>query len=216
MMTRLAATVLAVFLLQATHGASAQSAGAGYRQLVERAKAGDPALDYTALRMAYAASPGYQPYGHPPGRDEMIAAANAGDYASALADAEKVLTAKFVDIDAHAVSAMADRALNRPEAAAREQALTRGLLRSIASSGDGRTPTTAYVVISVDEEYALLRALDLKPGEQALINAQGHSYDKLDAVSRQTGQTQTLYFNIDRPMGQLDQELRPPAAKTRP
>ncbi len=44
-----------------------------------------------------------------------------------------------------------------------------GLIESVMSSGDGKTPETAYETISVGEEYAVLMALRLDFKKQRLI-----------------------------------------------
>jgi hypothetical protein len=72
------------------------------------------------------------------------------------------------------------------------------LIDSIRSSGDGKSPATAWVVISVDEEYAVLRALGFKPSGQSLLRQNGHSYDVMKTKS-DDGTEQTFYFNVDIP-----------------
>ncbi len=66
----------------------------------------------------------------------------------------------------------------------------RGLVESVLASGDGKSPQTAFTVISVGEEYAILRALNLRVESQALI--EGH----IDAltVEGEHGES-TIYFN---------------------
>ncbi len=90
-----------------------------------------------------------------------------------------------------------------------ERRIARGLIDSILQSGDGKSEGTAFVVIEVAEEYSLMRALGLRPSNQALIHAQGHSYDRFDTQSNGTGQEVVVFFNIDRPLAVLDRELRP-------
>jgi len=49
----------------------------------------------------------------------------------------------------------------------------------------------------------------LRPSNQALVHAQGHSYDRFDTQSNATGQEVVVFFNVDRPLAVLDRELRP-------
>jgi Domain of unknown function (DUF4919) len=72
-----------------------------------------------------------------------------------------------------------------------------GLVNSILDSGDGKTPDTAYVVISTHEEYVTLRALGLQPAGQALSNAGVHAFDIMTATDPKTKTQQKIYFNID-------------------
>lgn len=96
-----------------------------------------------------------------------------------------------VDIDAHLISATALRELGRLAESQHRVRWFRGLVDSILASGDGRTPQTAFVVISVPEEYSLLRALRLRPTSQSL--APGF-IDALSVVSEK-GSASTIYFN---------------------
>ena len=78
-----------------------------------------------------------------------------------------------------------------------------GIVNSIFISGDGHSPKTAMRVISIDEEYAIVRDfLGLRPVAQALISHNGHSYDVLtirDPRKSDTDEENTfkLYFNVD-------------------
>ena len=80
--------------------------------------------------------------------------------------------------------------------AKREHDIVVGLLRSIRT-GDGSSPAQAFTPISVGEEYAVMRAFDMRVGDQELIQAAGHSYDKLD-VTDSDGKKLSFYFQIDR------------------
>jgi Domain of unknown function (DUF4919) len=191
------ASVLSFLINSST--AVAQAPGPTYEQMLARAKAGEPGVDYQALRFAYAAKPDFNPYGltgasH---RDAMFKAYQAGDCATAVKEASQLLDVNFVNIDGHINSDMCYSRLGNEAKRAREHAIAAGLIHSIVDSGDGKTQQTAYVVISVDEEYSLLRVLGLKPGRQSLIQGDGHNFDQLDAT-KPDGQTQSLFFNVDR------------------
>ena len=177
----------------------AQSPAPTYEEMLAHAMAGESGVDYQALRFAYAAKSDFNPYGltgasH---RDAMFKAYQAGDCATAVKEASQLLDVNFVNIDGHIISDMCYGRLGNEAEHAREHAIATGLIRSIMESGDGKTEQTAFVVISVDEEYSLLRVLRLKPGRQSLVQSDGHKLDQLDA-SRPDGQTQTLFFNVDR------------------
>jgi hypothetical protein len=78
-----------------------------------------------------------------------------------------------------------------------------GLVDSILSSGDGKTPETAYHVISVDEEYAVLNTLGFKVVKQSLMESKGHSYDKMEVLHMKSKEPGMIYFNVDMPLGKL-------------
>ena len=72
-----------------------------------------------------------------------------------------------------------------------------GLVNSILDSGDGKSAKTAYIVIDVAEEYALLRALGLDRGSQALRTEGGHKYDLLTVTDPKNNDKKEIWFNID-------------------
>ena len=82
-----------------------------------------------------------------------------------------------------------------------------GLLRSITSGGDGRTPATAFKVIAVPEEYFLIRDLGAKVVQQALVD----HYDKMD-LQTDDGRKFTLYFDVSISLAATARELQGAAA----
>jgi len=169
-----------------------------YQALLATAKAGGPGIDWGALRMAYSDSAEFDLAGGrtDPARKAMFQAINAGDAKTALVQARLILDQDYVDIDAHVVADLADEKLGDAAGAKREHDIVVGLLRSIRT-GDGSSPAQAFTPISVGEEYAVMRAFDMKVSDQALIQAAGHSYDKLD-VTDSDGKKLSFYFQIDR------------------
>src|ERR1700748_1794791 len=83
---------------------------AAYDALLKRVKDGDKTVDFRELRMTYADSPGYRPYG---GEDDtqkaMCAAMNAEQWDEALKQSAKILEENYVDINAHIVADIANR-----------------------------------------------------------------------------------------------------------
>lgn len=177
--------------------------------LLERAKKGDPALDFQELRMAYTETAGYSPYGADrASRQQMFAALNAKDYNTALELANKILAGNYLDINAQFGAYVSHRELTHTDEAAKHRFLFEGLIRSIEKSGDGKTPATAFVVISTDEEYALLNWMGLRATGQALVAADGHSYDRMTVLNPKTNEKADYYFNIDKPFNWLGKSLK--------
>jgi hypothetical protein len=210
-----AGLVAAALVLLSVSASSAQAPqqheAASYDELVARAKAGDANVDYLALRNAYAESPGYDPYGsklREPER-EMLDAYGRGDCAVVIAKAESILAVNFVHAEAHLAAGLCHGKLGNEEAMRRERTIVRGLIDSILTSGDGKSEQTAFVVVQIAEEYTILKVLGLRRVTQALIHAQGHSYDRFETKSNDTGQEGGVFFNIDRLLAVLDRELRP-------
>jgi hypothetical protein len=189
--------VIMVLLLTCLPAAAANDADTKYRELVTAAKSGQP-VDWQALRFAYADSSGFDLVGRKSAdaRKAMNEALRASDYAGALVQANLIIDQAYVDIDAHIVSDIANTKLGNAAEAKKQHAIVIGLLQSIRT-GDGKTPETAFTVITVGEEYSLIRVLGLRRQQQVLIAKGGHHYDVLD-VTDEDGRSQKLYFQVDR------------------
>ena len=55
------------------------------------------------------------------------------------------------------------------------------------------------MVISVHEEYVLLRVLGLRPSGQIVMQKDEHSYDIMKVKNVTDETVQTFYFNVDIP-----------------
>ena len=180
-----------------------------YESLLERVKKQDTTVDFKELRFAYTDTKLYDPYsGSLDVRDEMFKALNAREYEKALAGSEKLLASNYLDINAHFVAYAAHRNLNHAEKADYHKFVFQNLLKSISSSGDGKSLETAFHVISVDEEYALLNFLGLRAAGQQKVEEKGHNYDKLTVKDPKTEKVSFYYFNVDKPFNWLVNRLK--------
>jgi hypothetical protein len=183
---------------------------ADYTALVAAAKSGQN-VDFQALREAYAQSPDYDPYGMklPPAAREMIPAAIAGDCQKAVKIARTVIESAFIHADAHTIVALCAGKAGDDAGEQAERKIAVGLMRSILNSGDGKTPQTAYRVVTVWEEYSVLQLLKLRKTVQRLVSVDGHAYDVLDAKRDGQDSVVSVYFRIDGILAQLDRKLHP-------
>jgi Domain of unknown function (DUF4919) len=180
-----------------------------YDSLLERVKQGDKTADFKELRFAFTETPAYSPYGGDRDlRKEMFVAINGKDYDKALASAERMLAKNYLDINGHFGCFAAHNRLGHTDKAAYHKFVFEGLLNSIKDSGDGKTPETAFIVISTDEEYALFNWLGLRVSGQALIHKDGHDYDKMTVNDPKTNETSDYFFNIDKPFTWLGNSLK--------
>lgn len=197
------------FAQEQPKSASPATAKPTYAALLERAKKSDATVDFKELRMAFTETPDYSPYGGDrEARRNMFASLNAKEYEQALEPAGKILAKNYVDLNAHFVSYVANRELGRTERATFHKFMFDGLMKSITGHGDGKTPATAFVVISTDEEYVLFNFLGIRPAGQSLINQDGHSYDRMAANDPKTNESLVYFFNIDKPFNWLSQSLK--------
>jgi hypothetical protein len=123
--------------------------------------------------------------------EEWVHTLNAELWQEALVSSERWLRKCPVDIDARFVAAAALTELGRPDDAAEHVRWYRGMIDSIFATGDGKSPATALVVISIAEEYSILHALGLERKEQSLLDG---GIDALRVVDRD-GRDSTIYFN---------------------
>lgn len=183
---------------------------AAYRRLRDRLRGGDLSVPFDSLRLAYAASDAYDPYGVDSDRRKaMFEALDRGDHAAARAAADSTLAENYVDGYAHMAASVAARESGDSAAARFHRAVFRGLIESIGARG-GRTPDSAMLVISVDEEYVFLQALGLRRGMQALTDCAGRACDALEVVDRRTGEKYHLFFDVSIPTARLARQFEEP------
>jgi hypothetical protein len=186
----------------------AQNPKSSFADLLQRAKKGDATLDFTELRFTYTETAEYNPYNSSSDeRQKMFTAISAKQYDQVLASAEIILAKNFVDLNGHFGAFVANRELGNTQKASLHKFIFEGLIHSIRHSGDGKSPETAFVVISVDEEYVLLNWLGARATGQELVHQNGHSFDLMKAVDK-TNAAMSYYFNIDRPFNWLGKSVK--------
>lgn len=212
-LSHLPLTLLCCMLLCATiaHAQSTAEAAARFDSLMARIDGGDTTVNFTDLRMAYAGRKGYNAYAHVGYADlfqEALKHARAEHYDSAVHYTQMIFAINPLDIETHILSDTFFKQLGDKKRAAYHRRMATGLLRSILNSGDGKTPSTAFVVIGVQEEYALLYVMGLRSTSQALDHSDGHILDKLSVVDVESSEKSTLYFNVDIPFASMNELLK--------
>lgn len=71
------------------------------------------------------------------------------------------------------------------------------IVQTVLMSGDGKTPETAFTVVSLSDEYAFLNAVGLKSKEQALVEHNGKFYDLITLEKSEEIELDSVYFNIE-------------------
>lgn len=158
---------------------------------------------FTKLRMAYAAQKDFNPmWKVDEARDAILEAHGAKDYAKSAKLAKAWLDKIPVDADIHYVCAQALKALGDWSGAAYHWHCFYGLIASVASSGDGKTPKTAMKVISVAEEYYFLNQIRAELVQQALQMPCDVMHVKLS-----DGTEATFYFDVSISMDAMARAL---------
>lgn len=69
------------------------------------------------------------------------------------------------------------------------------LFATITSSGNGKTPETAFHVISTTDEYGMMDMLGLSLKSQSLVERHGRSYDLME-FQENNYELESLYFDV--------------------
>jgi hypothetical protein len=121
---------------------------------------------------------------------EASSALEQADWQALLGQTDPWLARCPVDIDFQTLRAIALGELGRTGESQQQLRWRDGLVDSVMRSGDGRTPATAWKVISVGEEYAILRVFGMKHLRQSLTE------DRRDKMEVELdGKPLTLYFD---------------------
>lgn len=168
-----------------------------YEHLLEAAKREPANADFLALRLAYTRSAHFNPYMnsiHTPGN--LRGAMHQDNQEKIGAAIQRVLHDDYLDIETHIIAHNFYRLNGKSAKADYHARFAVGLLQSIMSS-DGRTYETAFNVLSIREEYAVMGYLGLPVHMQRKASYNGGDFDILTTQHPSTGEDLDFYFNID-------------------
>lgn len=181
----------------------------GYAQLLARLKGGDTAIDYAKLRYGFASTAAYNPYAKfSAEREAMFKALESKQFDLAVKQAKALLDQNYQDMESHFVCVIAFGESGNQSQKAYHNAVLKGLIGSLYASGDGKSPETAYQVISTDEEYFLFNINGYRTIRQSLIEKDGVHYDKMELEYTKTGAKVTMYFNVERPFSWISRQFK--------
>lgn len=178
-----------------------------YEADAAKVRQGDVNFDWLEFRTA-AAGGGAKGIDWHPLRAQFMKNLNAGKTDAALKIAQEIKDGNMADPEGYLLAMVAYQKQDKQVEANQEKAAVTAFLRSIANSGDGKSATTAYVVVNTDEEYVFLRFVKNVgfPEKQSLVRKDGHAYDLL-AYKTESGSTEESWFNIDISMAELEKAL---------
>lgn len=160
-------------------------------------------------RQAYAASADYNPYDTE--SRELLASARQHlakkKYAKAIAEATKGLKKAPYNVDLLIVLEVAWRDSGDTPKADEASERWKSIVDSILETGDGKSFDTAFHVIDIQDEYAVIRIMQLTPAGQSLRSNGKAMFDVMQVKSPQTGDTFDLYFNISLPMKWMNSQF---------
>ncbi len=171
---------LGLALLQAVPLDDAATARRKYDTLAAKAAAGDLTIDWRELRLDAVAGGVNSDFDWREQHKEVQAAFRAGQFEEGLKLAQPIIAHNVASLDGHFDAYIACKNLKQETEAAKEQAILTALLKSISSSGDGKSPATAFFVVDTSEEYAFLQLVaGMQPAGQSLVHQDGHDYDRM-------------------------------------
>ena len=162
---------------------------------------------FTDLRMQYAQRSDFSPmWDMGDLRKTIFDARYDGKLDEALELSDKWLKEHPIDTEVHLLRSFIYRAKGDMNGYFHHYYIYSGLLASIASSGDGLSKESAMKVISVSEEYFVIRALDGQVIQQSVVSDEKGSYDMMQCMI--DGKEVVLYFDISIPMRAYDLMLK--------
>ena len=185
-----------------------------YSDLVAKAEKGDATVDFTALRLSYPESATYDPYATQtkPLFSAAWNAVQAKDCTTAMGAAKAMLAINYLSVPMHAILQDCLAQSGDAAGATRERVIGRGIAMSLFASGDGKSPATAYVVVTLSEEGLVESYLGLKAEQQALIRDHDHVYDQISGHDSKTGEARGLYFDVGAIFVGLAKKMGKPSA----
>jgi|ERR1051326_1800071 hypothetical protein len=185
-----------------------------YKELLEKAREGTFGVDFTKLRYAYVKSPQFDPYTDKKTeylnliKEVSMEGFDNKNAARVISALNHALDDDYLEIAFHNVASTIYEKLGHQEKAKYHHRFAEGLIDSILGSGDGGSFDSAYQVITVSEEYAILESMEAICKKQHTVERGGHIYDVLEVVNEddETEEVAKLYFNIDVPRGWLRRE----------
>jgi hypothetical protein len=169
-----------------------------YTKLLGKLKGGDTAIDYKALRQAFARS------GAPGSRGvdskirmKLAEAVKVKKYDEIASVSQEILKINFLDPNAHVYAATAYEALKDTKKYDYHQAVYLGLINSIVNGADGESTKTAYAVVSQDEIFAVLKAYELQRTASEPLTEGTSRYEVVTVTDKTNGAVSKVYFKMD-------------------
>ncbi len=177
-----------------------------YPKLIKRYKNADSTLSFIDFQHLYYGSvfqPNYSPYGHTESADKFYELYKNEKFKKALKAGEKAFAENPVNMTLVFRLAVTHLALGNKNQARKLADLYYKIMDVILSSGDGQSIQSAYVVISVADEYEIVAEHKLQVKKQQLI---GHTdvltFDKKSQKNRKK-KIKALYFDVTFPLNYL-------------
>jgi hypothetical protein len=178
-----------------------------YETYKTRVMGGDMTVDWRAFRLAAMVGGVDGGFDWQPVRNQVLKDADAGKDDAALAGANQIIAHNMANPEGHVLAMIVLRKLGKNDAADKERAVVDAIVKSIMESGDGKSAKTAWFTVDPSEEYFVINVvLGAQPKGQALVQQDGHAFDKMTVVDDKGGE-HVLWFNTDTDIQIMDAAL---------
>lgn len=173
-----------------------------FTTMYEAAKQDPTNADFGELRQAWIESQEAEEVPEAQDQAEALQSAmDASDHATVARLAAEMIELEPISIRLHLLAATAFELSGNVPTSETHKEIARGLIRSILESGDGQSFETAFHVVSVEEEYAIISLFGGEPKAQSLQQHEGHAYDVITIESEDGSETGEIFFNVDQLFG---------------
>jgi len=183
-----------------------------YPLLLERIWTDDTTMNYSDYKHLYYGNvfqQYYHPYGMSDVKKEFSEIFKTANYVKAVEKGKEVLAENPVDIEVTLKMIISYLELEDTLQAKIYGKKYFGFLDVIYASGDGKSLETAYVVISVDDEYRIVGDLGLAVRQQVLINdCDRLFFEKSGQRKVRRKKIKELYFNVQMPLMYLSKSFK--------
>lgn len=190
--------------------AAQKKADRRFDDLLASSKKDPKKTDWKALRHAFAATSRYNPYNLMWNTEigKVEDSVESGDAQETEAMLGKLLEREgWMRLDALKLAVTFYDKIGQKEKSRLYGAFVEGISGTILVSGAGFAIEKPIEVLFVDEEYFVLKAMNVKSKKSALVERDGHHFDVLTPEPEQGKPERPLYFNIDLPYKALGKSV---------
>jgi Domain of unknown function (DUF4919) len=184
-----------------------------YETFKARVMGGDLTVDWPAFRLSAMVAGVNGSFEWQKVRNQVNQDVDAGKLDKALAGAQQIIDHNMANPEGHLLAVAVYDKMGKDAERTKELNIVKAIVKSIFDSGDGKSSKTAWFTVDPSEEYFFIEVvLNGRPKGQALVNEDGHAYDKM-TITDEKGAEQTVWFNTDTDMQIMDAALNPKSKK---
>jgi hypothetical protein len=172
-----------------------------YSEFVKALEAGETDINYKEFRESFLESEQFKIASNRSKeydslKKEMYSLMSKENFQEIISVTKKMLSINYTSMIAHKILRQTYQITGDTANAVKYKTIQFGLLNSIVKNGDGKSCSTAWPVISVEEEYFILQMIGASLLKQSTDN-KGGICDKMDVKTKE-GDEKTYYFDVKK------------------